>query len=167
MMTATIYNQSTGEARTLEHVHADHLARNSRGAWSFAKPLPAGWDRELPRYRASIDLRPSQYARHRQEPPFTSCSDTHMWQYAERPIAAGEEITTTAWPHASLVPLNETAKRAREYFTSHQRSRLPQSPWRAGRLYLDDGLSGAVPQERLLGRRPEPAVPSPIRAAGR
>lgn len=42
MMTATIYNESTGEARTIPHVQADHLVRNSRGEWSFAKPLPAG-----------------------------------------------------------------------------------------------------------------------------
>lgn len=130
-------------------------------------PCPPAWSREVPRYRTSMDLAPSQYARHRQEPPFTSSTDANMWQYAERPIAAGEELETTLWPHASMIPLNESARRILEFFKSHQKSRMPQSPWRAGRLFLEDGLSGAVPQERLVGRRPEPAVPSPIRAIAR
>lgn len=167
MMTATIYNESTGEARTIPHVQADHLVRNSRGEWSFTAPLPKGWDHEVPRYRTSMDLQPSQYARHRQEPPFTSSTDAHMWQYAERPIAAGQEIESPLWPHASMVPLNETAKRVLEFFKSSPKSRLTQSPWRNGRLYLETGLSGVVPQDRLVGRRPEPAVPSPIRVAAR
>ncbi|WP_377830318.1 hypothetical protein ACFKHW_17310 [Bradyrhizobium lupini] len=166
-MNATIYNTQSGVARTLSAVAAENEVRASRGRWSFAKPLPSGWDKETPRYRASIDLKPSAYARHRTEPPFTSCSDSSMWQYAERPIAAGEEITTTSWPHGSFVGLNETARRTLDYFKSHLKSRLPMSPWRAGRLHLDDGLTGIVPEERLLGRRPEPAVPSPIRAIGR
>lgn len=162
----TIYGHG-GESRTMPVAQADNLIRVSRGAWSGTPPLPKGWDREVPRYRASVSLHPSAYPRHRLEMPFTSCSDSGMWQYAERPIAAGEEITTTAWPHGSFVGLNETAKRTLEYFKSHQKSRLPQSPWRAGKLFLEDGLSGAVPQELLLGRRPEPAVSSPIRLAGR
>lgn len=167
MNTATIYNTDTGEARTLPSVQAEHLARNSLGLWSFKAPLPRDWDREVPRYRTSMDLHPSAYARHRQEPPFTSTTDTHMWQYAEHPIAAGSEIETTSWPQASMVPLNETAKRTLAAFKSSPKSRLPQSPWRNGRLYLETGLSGAVPEERLLGRRAEPAVKFPIRAAGR
>jgi hypothetical protein len=166
-MNATIYNQITGEARTLPQVQAEHLARNSRGEWSAAPPLPKGWDREVPRYRASMNLQPSAFARHRSEAPFTSCSDTNMWQYGEAPVSAGQEIETTAWPHASMIPLNETAKHVLEFYKSRQRSRLPQSPWRAGRLFLDDGLSGVVPHDRLAGRRVEPAVPSPIRAAVR
>jgi hypothetical protein len=74
-----------------------------------------------------MDLAPSQYARHRQEPPFTSSTDANMWQYAERPIAAGEELETTLWPHASMIPLNESARRILEFFKSHQKSRMPQS----------------------------------------
>lgn len=164
--TMTIYSR-TGEARTMPTVQADNMIRASRGEWSAAPPLPKGWDREVPRYRASMDLRPPQYARHRLEPPFTSTTDTHMWQYAERPIKAAEQVETTAWPHPSMIPLNETARQILEFFRTRQKSRLPQSPWRAGRLFLDDGLTGAVPDERTLYRRPEPAVPSPIRIAGR
>jgi hypothetical protein len=165
-MNATIWNVHTGESRSVPQAQADHMARNSMGEWSFKQPLPKNWDREPPRYRASRNLRPSEYARHRTEPPFTSMSDSDMWQYAERPISAGEELELTSWPHASMTPLNETAKQVLAYFTSHQKSRLPMSPWRGGRLRLDDGLSGAPPQQRVLRPNlPSPAVPSPIRVA--
>jgi hypothetical protein len=166
-MNATIYNTITGESRSVPQVQAEHMAANTRGEWSFKKPLPPGWDREIPRYRVAVDLKPSAYARHRFEPPFTSSSETFMWQYAERPMQAGEELEITAWPHASMIPLNETAKRTLAYFTSHQKSRLPQTPWRNGRLRLDDGLSGAPPQQGVLRPNlPSPAVPMPIRVAG-
>lgn len=162
--TTMIYSRS-GESRTMPLVQADNMIRMSRGEWAASPPLPDGWDREVPRYKASIELRPPVYARYRYERPVSACSDTHEWQYSEREYAAGSVIETTAWPSPSMVPLNETARQIREYFTSHQKSRLPISPWRDGKLHLDDGLTGAVPQERLIGRRPEPAVPSPIRAA--
>jgi hypothetical protein len=165
-MNATIYNVLSGEVRSLPQTQAEHLAANSRGEWSFRKPLPPGWDKEIPRYRASINLRPSAYARHRSEPCFASCSDTHMWQFAERPIAAGEEFESTAWPHASLTPLTESARRVLEYFNSHQKSRLPMSPWHNGRLRLDDGLSGTPPeQDTLRPHLPTAAVPKPVRVA--
>lgn len=162
--TGTIYNQHTGEVRTIPMVQAEHMAANSYGEWSFKKPLPPGWDREVPRYRASVDLKPSAYARHRTEPPFASVSDSSLWQYATRPVSAGEELALEVWPHPSMVGLNESAKRVLAYFTSHQKSRLPQSPWRNGRLRLDDGLTGTVP-EALRPRLPSAAEPMPIRVA--
>lgn len=143
MTDLTIYDR-TGASRILPATRAENEVRNSRGNWSFAKPLPVGWDREIPRYRAQIDLRPSPFARHRAEKPFSSVGEVDIWQYADKPVPAGAELETTAWPHGSLLPLNESAKRTLEFFKSTQKSRLPLRPWRGGRLYLDDGLSGVA-----------------------
>jgi hypothetical protein len=169
MNAMTIWNTITGESRSVPAVQAEVIVRGSRGEWSFKQPLPPGWDLEEPRYRASIDLRPPFYARYRYERPVSGCSDTHEWQYCgDTPIKAGQEITTTAWCHPSLVPLNETAQRVRDFFVSAQKSRLPMSPWRNGRLHLDDGLSGVAPVPSTL--RPKtpsafPTVATPIRVA--
>jgi hypothetical protein len=162
--TGTVYNQFTGEAKTIPMVQAEHMAANSRGEWSFAKPLPPDWDKEIPKYRVERDLYPSGFARHRLEPPFTSTTDSTMYQYCDRPLRAGEVLELTAWPHPSMTGLNETAKRTLAYFTSHQKSRLPLSPWRNGRLWLDDGLTGTVP-EALRPRLPTAAEPMPVRVA--
>ncbi|MET4242716.1 hypothetical protein [Bradyrhizobium sp. RT10b] len=165
--TMTIFDQRTGESRTLPTAQAENLVRNSWGTWSDVAPLPAGWDREPARYRVEADLHPSPLTRHRFDPPFVSSTDSTMFQYTDRVLHAGEVVELLTWPHPSMTPLNEVAKRVMAYFTSHSKSRLPKSPFHNGQLRLDDGLSGTVPQERLLGRRPEPAVPSPIRAIGR
>jgi hypothetical protein len=98
-MNSTIYNTITGESRTVPQVQAEHMATNTRGEWSFAKPLPPGWDREIPRYRVQVDLHPSPLARHRTEPPFVSSTDSTMYQFAERHLRAGEEISLSDWPH--------------------------------------------------------------------
>lgn len=161
----TIYNQFTGEVRTIPMVQAEHMVRNSRGEWSFKEPLPAGWDREIPRYKVTRAVKPAERARYRFEKPFSSIGDNDVWQYAERQRAAGETIETTAWPHASFVGLNETARRTLEFFNSHQKSRLPLSPWRDGRLYLSDGLSGASPALNVLRPPPAPTSPKPARVA--
>lgn len=153
MTSATMWNQITGEKREVPQATADHLVRNTYGEWSFKQPLPPGWDRKVPRYRVAVDLKPSAYARHRTEPPFSSVSNSAVRQYAERPVSAGEELELTVWPHASMTPLNERARQTLAYFTSHQKSRLPQAPWRNGRLHLDDGLTGMVP-EALRPRLP-------------
>jgi|SRR6266480_1399285 len=166
-MNATIYNHTTGEARTLPQVRAEQLARNSKGIWSFAPPLPIGWDQEIPRYRAMVAVKPAELARYRFERPFTSNGDSSVWQYGTEPIAAGQNIETTSWPHASFMPLNESAKRVSEFLTSRQKSRLQVSPWRDGRLHLDDGLSGAAPYDSLLPRPESAAVPETIRVARR
>jgi hypothetical protein len=159
MTNATIWNQVTGESKTCPQAQADHLARNSMGEWSFKQPLPPGWDREKPKYRVEVNLHPSSFARHRHEPPFTSTTDSTMFQYADRDLRAGEVLELLTWPHPSMTPLNETARRALAYFTSHQKSRLPMSPWVAGRLRLEDGLSGAPPVQGAL----RPNLPSPGR----
>jgi hypothetical protein len=162
---AKIWNTSTGESQDLSPTQAENVVRTSRGAWSFAKPLPPGYDAVIPRYRASTDLKPSAYARHRTEPPFASMSDNSVWQYGERPVAAGEIVETTLWPAASMVPLNDSAKLVREFFTSHQKSRLPFSPWRNGRLHLDDGLTGTIPDAGVLRPALPQAAPQPVRVA--
>jgi hypothetical protein len=108
---------------------------------SFSAP-PPGWEREVPRYRATRDIHPSPNSRHRFEPPFASLSDSSVWQFSERPIKAGEIIETREWPHASFSPLNFSAAKVLEFFNSRQKSRLGRSPWPHDRLVLDDGLTG-------------------------
>jgi hypothetical protein len=110
---------------------------------------------QVPRYKTSIALKPALYARVRHETPFSSQSEHDVWQYGTEPIAAGVEITTTEWPHPSMRPLNESAKRVLAYFNAGMRSRLPRSPWREGRVYLDDGLSG-----HAIGSVPGPNIPA-------
>lgn len=168
-MNGTIYNQVTGESRTLPQAQAEHLARNSLGEWSFTAPLPHGWDSEVPEYVATMPLRPAERERYRHEKPFSSTGAVDVWQFcpADKPVAAGQKISTTSWPHATFRPTNETARRVLNFFKNAQKSRLPQSPWYQGRLRLDDGLSGAIPEARLVSRRAEPAVKFPIRVAGR
>jgi hypothetical protein len=61
-----------------------------------------------------------------------------------------------------MVPLNHSAQHVREFFTSRQKSRLPLSPWRNGRLHLDDGRAGSQPDLRPnLPRAAE--EPTPVR----
>jgi hypothetical protein len=72
------------------------------------------------------------------------------WQYGEKPIAAGEEIETQAWPHPTFRPLNHSAAKVLDFFTTRQRSRMPLSPWRNGKIDLDDGLAGPV-QPTIIG----------------
>jgi hypothetical protein len=109
---------------------------------------PANWEREIPMYRVTIKggVYPSPNSRFRFEPPFTSCTDSNCWQFAERPFQEGEIIETTEWPHASFRPLNYSAKKILDFFNSRQKSRLPRSPWADGRVRLDDGLSGDLPK---------------------
>jgi len=164
-MDATIYDTKSGESRILPQVQAEQAVRNSLGAWSFTKPLPPGWDKEIPRYRISVNLHPSPLARHRHEPPFVSSTESAQWQFAERPIAAGETIETTAWPHLSMQPLNESAKQTLNYFRDHMKSRLPQTPWRNGRLYLDDGLTGTAPTVFRPALPTAAPMPQPVRVA--
>lgn len=164
--TMTIYNHS-GESRTLPAVQAENEVRNSRGEWSYAKPLPPGWDREPARYRVEVELHPSPLARHRLDTPFVSSTDSTMFQYADRVLHAGEVVEISSWPHPSMSPLNAIAKQIMAFFTSHSKSRLPMSPFHKGQLRLDDGLTGAVPYDRVAGHRAEPAVAFPVRVAGR
>jgi hypothetical protein len=117
---------------------------------SFSAP-PPGFEREVPRYRATRDVYPSPNSRHRHESPFSSFSDDAVWQFAERDYKAGEEIETKSWPHPSFHALNYSAEKVLEFFSSRQKSRLPLAPWRFDRLVLDDGLSGPTQPKFKIG----------------
>lgn len=144
-MNAEIYEVETGEASILPRVQAENIVRNSSGRFSFVKPLPAGCERQVPKYRAARDVQPSSKERHRQEPPFTSIQDDSVWQYGERPILAGETLESTAWPHPSFQPLNDSAREIHRFFITATKSRLQRSPWKDRRLLLSDAMAfGAV-----------------------
>jgi hypothetical protein len=117
---------------------------------NFSAPTE-DWKHEVPRYRATRDVHPSPNSRHRFEPPFASLSDSSVWQFAERPIKARDEIETRSWPHESFWPLNEAAKRTLDFFNSRQKSRLGRSPWRVDRIVLDDGLTGPTQPKFKIG----------------
>jgi len=104
--------------------------------------LPSGWQREIPKYRATRDIQPATKARFRFEPPFASLANSNEWQYGARSIKAGEIIETRDWPHPSFKPLNYSAGKVLDFFIMRQKSRLPRSPWRGDRIVLDDGLTG-------------------------
>lgn len=142
-MQAVVYNAATGEVRTLPTLDATELTRSDR-RWSLTPPRPDGWDLEIPRYRASQRVIPAPLDRVRDDPPWANCSNTEIWQYGTAPIAAGEEVETTEWPHETFVPLNHSARAIHEFFTMVTKSRLQRSPWRDGRISLHDGLSGQL-----------------------
>jgi hypothetical protein len=103
---------------------------------------PPGWEREVPKYRASRAVRPAEKTRFRLEPPFVTIFDSAVWQYGTREIKAGEIIETTDWPHPSFRPLNFSAGKVLDFFNSRVKSRLPRAPWAGDRIRLDDGLTG-------------------------
>ncbi|MGY4437057.1 hypothetical protein ACVWWO_009534 [Bradyrhizobium sp. F1.13.1] len=150
IMNAEFYNVETGEVRILPLTEAENIVRSSFGRFSFIKPLPEGWDRQIPRYRATAPLRPSPKERHRHEPPFTSSTDPSCWQYGERSIVAGETIETTAWPHPSFQGLNDSARQIQKFFASAVKSRLQVSPWRNGRVHLADAMAFGTPQAKIV-----------------
>jgi hypothetical protein len=133
---------------TSETLRAD-LARNRTyfqpDEWSLTKPPPLNWERTVPRYRLSRDLKPAEKARFRSEPPFAETWISDVWQYGERHYEAFEEISTTAWPHPSMRPLNYAAERVHAFFISGMKSRLQIAPWRDGQVRLEDGISGPLP----------------------
>jgi hypothetical protein len=103
---------------------------------------PPGFEREIPKYRATRDIQPAPKARFRFEPPFTTLWDVDVWQYGERPIQSGEIIETREWPHPSFRPLNYSARKVLDFFNSRMKSRLPRSPWQGNQIMLDDGITG-------------------------
>jgi hypothetical protein len=139
--TRTIYSPN-GESRTLEANRAANEVRLDPAAWSFTKFPPPNWEFETPKYRVSIGVDPSPNSRFRLEPPFASCSDSSIWQYAERPYKCGEIVETKKWPHASFRPLNFAAEKVLDFFNNHQKSRMTLAPWLDDRVHLNDGLSG-------------------------
>jgi hypothetical protein len=73
------------------------------------KPIPAlpplNWRHEVPKYRISRDTKPAPKERFRFEPPFSSGSESDVWQYGERVHKAGEVIETTEWPNPGTMKL--------------------------------------------------------------
>jgi hypothetical protein len=107
---------------------------------------PLNWKREVPKYRISHDTKPAPKDRFRFEPPFSSGSESDVWQYGERVHKAGEIIETTEWPNpGTMTRLNYSAREVMEFFVSRQKSRLGRAPWR-DQVFLDDGLSGPLPK---------------------
>jgi hypothetical protein len=143
--TATVYHRD-GSEKTVDVHEASRLVGASAAGpgkeWSFHKPPPLNWEWEIPRYKATRDLRPSPNRRHRFEPPFSTIWDSAVWQYSEQAIAAGDEFESRDWPHPSLQPLNYSAGRVLDFFNSRMKSRLPHSPFRGDRVELDDGMTG-------------------------
>jgi hypothetical protein len=115
---------------------------------------PLNWKKEIPKYRISHDTKPAPKERFRFEPPFSSGSESDVWQYGERVHKTGEIITTTEWPcPGTMTPLNYSARQVTEFFTSRQKSRLPRSPWANDQVRLEDGLGG--PQPQIKAPQPE------------
>jgi hypothetical protein len=130
------------------------------------QPIPAipplNWRREVPKYRISRETKPAPKQRFRFEPPFSSSSESDVWQYGERIHKDGEIIETTEWPNpGTMTPLNYSAREVMAFFTSRQKSRLPRSPWADDQVRLDDGLSNALP--KIGAPRVQPMDLRPVR----
>jgi hypothetical protein len=124
---------------------------------------PLNWKREIPKYRISRETKPAPKERFRFEPPFSSGSESDVWQYGERVHKAGEIIETTEWPNpGTMTALNYSARQVLEFFNSRQKSRLPRSPWANDQVRLDDGLSGPLPT--IKAPQPEPVRLQPRQA---
>jgi|SRR5450631_211719 hypothetical protein len=157
----TIYNRD-GSIATLPAEQARYRVYMSPGEWSLTPPPPPGWDREVPRYRLTRDLQPASRARYRTEPPFESMSNNDCWQYGERPLVAGEEIESTAWPHLSMRGLTFGAEKILQFLNGTMKSRLALAPWRQGRIRLESGIGGSPV---LTDVRPPPVPPFNTRPA--
>jgi hypothetical protein len=110
-------------------------------------PIPAlpplDWKRTIPKYRIERDTKPAPKERFKFEPPFSSGSESDVWQYGERIHKAGEVIETTFWPNpGTMTPLNYSAREVMEFFTTRQKSRMTLSPWYDGQVRLADGIGG-------------------------
>jgi hypothetical protein len=104
----------------------------TRNATDDRKPIPAlpplNWRHEVPKYRISRDTKPAPKERFKFEPPFSSSSESDVWQYSDRLYRASEVIETTFWPNpGTMTPLNYSARQVMEYFTSRQKSRLART----------------------------------------
>jgi hypothetical protein len=123
---------------------------------------PLNWKREIPKYRISRETKPAPKERFRFEPPFSSGSESDVWQYGERVHKSGEVIATTFWPNAgTMTPLNYSAAMVLEFFNSRQKSRLPRSPWADDQVRLDDGLSNPMP--KITAPKVQPMDLRPVR----
>ena len=138
----TIYNVD-GTIATLPGEQARYRVYMNPGEWSLTPPPPLNWDREIPRYKIVRSLYPASRPRYRTEPPFESMSDNDCWQYGDRFYAAGEEIESLAWPHASMRGLTFGAEKILQFLNGTMKSRLALAPWRQGRIRLESGIGGA------------------------
>ena len=125
---------------------------------------PAGWERIIPRYRVTRDVKPAEKRRFAFEPPFATVMNPEVWQYGTEPLSAGQIVSTTEWPYPNWFPLNYSAKKTLEFFNSGTKSRMPRSPWRGDRLVLADGFHSDGPP-RPVNVRPEPFDTRPKPAA--
>jgi hypothetical protein len=159
MKTATIYHIDGREKEVEVNEAARLVGAGTIGTgrdWSFHKPPPLNWDREVPKYRVSRDVRPAERARYRLETPFSGSMGTEAsWQYGDRAYTAGEIIETKYWPHESFQALNFSGEQVLSFFKGALRSRLPLSPWHNGRARLDTGMSGPVTPD-VTPAQPEP-----------
>jgi hypothetical protein len=149
----TIYHLSDGSSETLRGDLARNRVHFQPDEWSMVKPPPLGWERTVPRYVITRDLRPSPNGRHKNEAPFSEIWQSDIWQQADRNYEAGEVVETTSWPHPSMRPAGPTddpahyaAEKILEYFKVSMKSRLQVSPWHQGQVRLSDGISGSMPQ---------------------
>jgi hypothetical protein len=137
---STIHNVVTGEVVSLSP-EAIKMTMAGDANWRRGEAPPRGWERETPRYKATRDLHPPALARMGLETPWTSCNNEHTWQYAPGTVRDGEIVATTSWPHESFRPLNESAKRIHNFFSTATKSRMQLRPWADGRINIDDGMS--------------------------
>lgn len=144
--TQTLYHRD-GHEQTFTAAEISRMASCGQvGAnrdWSSVAPPPPGWERTVPKYLVTRDVRPAERARYRHETPFASCSDSDVWQYGDREYAAGEIVETTNWPHASMQGLNYSGQQVLAFFKAEMKSRLPVSPWYRDQVRLSNGLSNA------------------------
>ena len=122
---------------------------------------PLNWKREIPKYRISRETKPAPKERFRFEPPFSSGSESDVWQYGQRIHKAGEVIATTFWPNpGTMTALNYSARQVLAFYGSAPKSRLARSPWFDDQVRLQDGLSSdgppqiAAPQVQPMDLRP-------------
>jgi hypothetical protein len=121
---------------------------------------PLDWKRTIPKYRISHETLPAPKSRFKFEPPFAQISDASTWQYGEKIWPANSVIETTFWPNpGTMTPLNFSAREVLNYFTTHQKSRLPRSPWADDQVRLDDGLSNPLPKIGLQQLQPVDLAP--------
>jgi hypothetical protein len=150
-----IYNHVTGEVLRLTMADATHRIALDK-SWSREPPPPPGWKRQTPQYRATRDLHPPALDRMRHDTPWASTMDENCWQYATGPIADGDLVQTTSWPHESFEPLNYAAKQILNFFNMREKSRMQLSPWLNGEVRLETGTEGmSIPVPHV---RPKPSL---------
>jgi hypothetical protein len=109
-------------------------------ATTAASAPTAGWQREMPRYRATRDLWPPSKPHFRHVPPVQILSEADdIWQYCGRkPVSVGDVVTTEDWPHPSFEPLCESARRVHAHLLAHRGRWLPTRPWQGDHVVLED-----------------------------